>query len=97
MLCRSVGQSVVVVVVAQGITGVNIERSLKASDEDQSTHHMGGATGSNDVDSLCVDVGKTIVSLNNDKVSRGERIRAFSPSLEREIILHEVLSRTGDL
>ena len=37
---------VVVVVVAQGITGVNIERGLKASNEGQSTHHMGGATGS---------------------------------------------------
>ena len=35
-----------VVVVAQGITGVNIERGLKASNEGQSTHHMGGATGS---------------------------------------------------
>ena len=61
------------------------------------THIHAYGRRSNDVDSLCVDVGKTIVSLNNDKVSRGERIRAFSPSLEREIILHVVLSRTGDL
>ena len=34
------------VVVAQGITGINIERGLKASKEGQSTHHMGGVTGS---------------------------------------------------
>ena len=37
---------VVVVVTAQGITGKNFERGLKASNEGQSTHHMGGATGS---------------------------------------------------
>ena len=46
--CGSVrrGVVVVVVVVAQGITGVYIERGLKAFNEGQSTHHMGGATGS---------------------------------------------------
>ena len=37
---------IVVVVVAQGITGKIFERGLKASNEGQSTHHMGGATGS---------------------------------------------------
>ena len=36
----------IVVVVAQGIIGVYIERGLKAFNEGQSTHHMGGATGS---------------------------------------------------
>ena len=39
-LCASV-----VVVVAQGITGVNIERGLKASNEGQSTHHMAAPPG----------------------------------------------------
>ena len=43
---KSVGEEVVVVVVAQEITGVNIERGLKASNEGQSPHHMGGAIGS---------------------------------------------------
>ena len=45
-MAMRVATATVVVVVAQGITGVNIERGLKASNEGQSTHHMGGATGS---------------------------------------------------
>ena len=40
------GPVVVVVVIAQGITGKNFERGLKAYDEGQSTHHFAGATGS---------------------------------------------------